>query len=229
MTALETRLEALAQSYKHSPFAVNTTIISLTFLKSLLFTTTKYTSDVANSLQHVHNLLHSQNLTAVADYYAALEASIAMADDDAILGIRCGDLHARAESIADIMPDVERMVETSELFGEYLAGITAQCAQWKFKSREMFDTGVLGDGVAGGGVKTKNPILFVGNTYDPATPVDSARNMSAYFAGSVVLEQRGFGVSFALFPLLCKLFLSSENLANSRQPAHDPESTIRLY
>lgn len=127
-----------------------------------------------------------------------------MGDDDAILGIRCGDLLPRAGTLDEVMGDVERMVETSEVFGSYLGSVVVQCGGWKWKSREMFDTGVLREARTRGGVETRGPILFIGNTYDPATPVASARNMSAYFGGSVVLEQRGFGVSFDVFFLfLC--------------------------
>jgi len=50
-------------------------------------------------------------------------------------------------------------------------------------------------------VRTKNPVLLVGQTYDPVTPMASARNISAGFEGSVVLEVMGFGVSTdCIFP-----------------------------
>lgn len=199
---LESRLEALGQTLKFSPIVVNTTIFSYRFVKDLIFITIKYPSDVRASLSHLHNLLNGKNLSAVAEYYSALEASIAMGDDDAILGIKCGDTHPRVSSLAGLMPDIERMNETSEIFGSYVAGVVPQCGTWPFKSREMFDTGILSRALEReSGIRTKNPILFIGNTYDPATPVASAKNMSRYFSGSVVVEQRGFGVSLRL-PLL---------------------------
>ncbi|KAL4873437.1 hypothetical protein BDV12DRAFT_182259 [Aspergillus spectabilis] len=39
------------------------------------------------------------------------------------------------------------------------------------------------------------PLLVVGNTFNPATPLRSARNITASFEGSVLLEHRGFGVT----------------------------------
>lgn len=42
-------------------------------------------------------------------------------------------------------------------------------------------------------VKTSKPLLFVGNTGDPVTPIIGAWNMSSGFEGSVVLEHCGFG------------------------------------
>jgi len=44
---------------------------------------------------------------------------------------------------------------------------------------------------------TSVPILFIGTTGDPVTPVDSAHQMSELFPGSVVLTQTAPGHSFA--------------------------------
>ena len=43
-------------------------------------------------------------------------------------------------------------------------------------------------------IRTKNPFLFVGSPFDPLTPLASARNVSAGFEGSVVLQHNGYGV-----------------------------------
>ncbi|CAO2650028.1 Nn.00g013200.m01.CDS01 [Neocucurbitaria sp. VM-36] len=45
--------------------------------------------------------------------------------------------------------------------------------------------------------KTKTPIFFINNAADPITPLSSAKHMSQYFEGSVVLEQNSGGHSFA--------------------------------
>jgi hypothetical protein len=42
-------------------------------------------------------------------------------------------------------------------------------------------------------LKTKNPLLFIGSPFDPITPLPSARNASAGFMGSVVLQHDGYG------------------------------------
>ena len=44
-------------------------------------------------------------------------------------------------------------------------------------------------------IKTRNPILFVQNPFDPVTPLISAQNSSAGFVGSGVLKHYGTGVS----------------------------------
>lgn len=43
--------------------------------------------------------------------------------------------------------------------------------------------------------KTKNPILIIGSLYDLRTPLVSAKNASAGFEGSVVLQHNGLGLS----------------------------------
>jgi len=46
-------------------------------------------------------------------------------------------------------------------------------------------------------------MLFVGNSFDPATPLVSAVNASAGFEGSVVLVQNGYGHCSFGQPSLC--------------------------
>lgn len=110
------------------------------------------------------------------------------AQDQAILGIRCGDKKLRTDKLADLEPDFEQYHKTSKFFWDWGWGyyVTA-CARWKFHAKERY----AGDFR----VRTKNPVLFVGNRFDPVTPLVSARNMSAGFEGSVLLTHNGHGVS----------------------------------
>ena len=60
-------------------------------------------------------------------------------------------------------------------------------------------------------VETAHPILFVNNAWDNVTPLESARNNSAHYPGSVILQQNSLGVGFAapeLWPL-ANLFLKA--------------------
>ena len=201
---LEATLLRMAETFKRAPLAVGDAVVTYKAVMELLFLTIKYPSSVATAAQHIADLvLHTadgRDLTGVVEYFKAVTGSIALGpDDDAVLGIKCGDTFPRAATLADAQPDIDRMVETSELFGRLVAGVVMQCARWPFVARERY----AGDFV----VRSRFPVLFVGNTYDPATPVASARNMSASFEGSVVLEHRGFGVRF-LFSLPPSLSLS---------------------
>ncbi|CAG9940268.1 unnamed protein product [Clonostachys rosea f. rosea IK726] len=59
------------------------------------------------------------------------------------------------------------------------------CAQWQISAKERY----LGDYK----VATRNPVPIVNNRYDPATPLESARNVSAGLAGSRVVEVNRIG------------------------------------
>lgn len=185
---LEATLIGMADKYGKNPVAVGGTVINSRMVTELLFIVIKYTSGIATAAEHLTNLVTGTNLTEVVAYYDKLSSGVAIKNDSS-MGIKCSDTFPRADSIEDIIPDVEHMLQSSELFAPLLAGIAAQCANWPWAAKERY-------GGPWVGIKTKNPVLWFGNTYDPATPLASAKNMSAGFEGSVVVEQRGFGVSF---------------------------------
>ena len=185
---LEATLVGMADKYGKNPVAVGSTVINSRMVRELFFIVIKYTGGIATAAQHLTNLVTGTNLTEVAAYYDGLSAGVSVGDNDSIMGIKCSDTFLRADSIEGILPDVEHMLQTSELFAPLLASIAAQCANWPWAAKERY-------GGPWEGIKTKNPVLWFGNTYDPATPLASAKNMSTGFEGSVVVEQHGFGVS----------------------------------
>ncbi|KAH6838340.1 TAP-like protein-domain-containing protein [Chaetomium sp. MPI-CAGE-AT-0009] len=182
---LEATLFGVAEKYGKEPVAVGTSVLTERLVKEMIFVVTKYTSGIATATNHLANLITGTNLTEVVAYYDGLAGGIAV-ESDAISGIKCSDTFPRVDSVEGILPDVEHMLATSELFAPLLAGVAAQCATWPWAAKERY-------GGPWEGIKTKNPILFFGNTYDPATPLASAKNMSLGFEGSVVVEQHGFG------------------------------------
>jgi hypothetical protein len=103
-----------------------------------------------------------------------------------VMGIHCADRAVRLSSFDNFLPVVDQLYNTSRIFGDVTPGITAICAQWKMKAKEIYD----GDFKA----KTKKPVLFIGNTGDGFTPLTSAYNVSSGFKDSVVLEVNGYGV-----------------------------------
>lgn len=107
-------------------------------------------------------------------------------EGQAVLGIRCGDKAPRTSSYSVLEPVISKYFETSAIFGDATLGLNNfACAQWNFEAKERYE----GDF----NVKTKNPILFIGNSFDPVTPLISAQNMSASFDGSVLLRHNGYG------------------------------------
>lgn len=110
---------------------------------------------------------------------------------EAAWGIQCPDVALRTDELSTFDPIFETWYE-SKTSGQILFALSGLCARWKMRSKETYN-GLFN-------TTTKNPILFISSPYDPATPMVSARNMSAGFEGSVVLQHNHIGVSFAICP-----------------------------
>lgn len=186
-TELETTLWHLAEELRISPITVNTTIIDYNFILNLYYISIKESYIFQQVAQVISNILNRQDLEAVVELSQSMIGSLALGNPDAIYGILGSDKFPRYAQIEGVMPDIKYMAQTSTRFWGLTAASATIVAQWPFVAKERY----------GGDfhVKTKNPILFVGNTWDPSTPAASARNMSAAFAGSVMFEQHSVGVS----------------------------------
>lgn len=103
-------------------------------------------------------------------------------------GIQCSDRspYVRIDNLTELMPKLDQMHSISRFMSDVLDPTTFTCNRWKFVAKERYE----GDWQR---IQTRNPILFISNTYDPRTPLKSAFNVSASFPGSVVLEVNGYG------------------------------------
>ena len=130
------------------------------------------------------------NATLAAILFAteAESAAVPKPAPEAILGIRGGDKVPRVDSLDDLRSTYLEYEEATEFFIDVWGSAnTITCAQWKFEAKGRY----MGDF----DVETANPILFIGNTYDPVTPLVSAKNMTKSFRNGVLLQHNGFGVS----------------------------------
>jgi hypothetical protein len=187
---LEATLWNLAQDLRISPIPVGTTILDYSFIVTLYYLAIKEAA-FQTIAPLVLAILERQDLESVIEYFEEAQTAIAPGNPDAIFGIKGSDTIPRYTELAGVMPDIEYMAQTSRLFWGITPAYATLVAQWPFEAKERY-TGDFN-------VKTRNPILFVGNTWDAATPAASARNMSASFEGSVMFEQHGFGVSYPNF------------------------------
>jgi pimeloyl-ACP methyl ester carboxylesterase len=97
-------------------------------------------------------------------------------------GIKCSDQRKYSQR-AD-WEVVRAARHASSYFGD-VADIVVTCARWLFDAKEKYTGNFT--------VTTRRPVLLIGNTADPITPIASARNASAGYQGSVVLQHDSSG------------------------------------
>lgn len=128
--------------------------------------------------------------------------------------IKCSDKKLRTETLEEYMPNVQDKYDMTDIYGDVYIAFDTNCAQWKFQAKEIYD----GDFQ----VKTKNPVLFAGNTFDPLTPLVSAKNMSSGFEGSAVLQHNGYGHGIAAQHSACTIKAVQQFFADGSLP--DPDT-----
>ncbi|KAF2794937.1 hypothetical protein K505DRAFT_303100 [Melanomma pulvis-pyrius CBS 109.77] len=105
--------------------------------------------------------------------------------------IACNDANDRfnLSTIEAWTEHVDTLVDESKYLGEaWAAGTAINCRSLKVYSPEsQIFTGVPSSN------HTSTPILFIGNTLDPVTPLRAAKKMSGLFAGSRLLTQNSVG------------------------------------
>ncbi|KAA8650986.1 hypothetical protein EYZ11_004309 [Aspergillus tanneri] len=106
---------------------------------------------------------------------------------ESLLSIRCSDKIPRSSNLQQLAPVLYDSWSLSNIGGDFNDFIEVPCAQWKLAAKERY-TGDFN-------VKTPHPILLIGNTFDPVTPLASAYNVSWGLEDSVVLEHHGYGHS----------------------------------
>lgn len=106
---------------------------------------------------------------------------------NAQMGILCSDAAPdRLNQTKDEYREYARgIMEQSRLLGESWAAIQMECTAWKARAHWRYDGKFHSP--------TANPILFVGNTIDPVTPLRNAFAMAKGFDGAGVLHQDSEG------------------------------------
>ncbi|KAI9930634.1 hypothetical protein MW887_011389 [Aspergillus wentii] len=190
MTAfdLEKTIYNLIDDIRVNPLIHEQNIIDDSLLKTYI-RSSLYSPPVYPALSSALNSLLNGNTSAFMKIYNAQMSGDAIFGDilpnDAPFAIQCADKKIDKSTLSDILPDMYDMVGQSRLLGEVAIGLTSICTQWKVKAKERYSGNF--------DVKTKNPMLVIGNTYDSATPLRCARNTTATFEGSVLLEHGGWG------------------------------------
>ncbi|KAK0221345.1 TAP-like protein-domain-containing protein [Armillaria fumosa] len=103
---------------------------------------------------------------------------------DAEIAISCSDALKNTDSVAQLFAYWNSIRGLSN-FADILFTQRISCSGWKFHREGRFTGPITGN--------TSYPILLIGNTADPVTPLSAARKTSSAFPGSIVLTQRASG------------------------------------
>ncbi|KAK4209378.1 TAP-like protein-domain-containing protein [Rhypophila decipiens] len=200
---LADRIESLWHRLHNCPIKVRNDVITsrdvIRLRDNLISLKLDATPNVDDTAKQLHALLINENLAEVVlgraqeETLKRLVKQLGLLDIEAYTAIVCGDItgvQARPEILNGVLPQAQVAMNNSQFWGYKKAINSALCKDWPFDSKEKFNTSFL---LVDGGVQTRKPGLFIGNTYDILTPLLNAKNTSSYFAGSAVLEQMGFG------------------------------------
>ncbi|KUJ09539.1 uncharacterized protein LY89DRAFT_787846 [Mollisia scopiformis] len=212
---LEQDILDLLYDLKYNPIAAApaeaTTIVDYGALKSAI-TLSLYGPSYWPGLAVAFDGLLQGNASALVAFVGSVRSSTSLNLIEVNAAIRCGDNSLRGKYLKDVLPVVDALYNESFILGDIEAQVTLTCGTWLMQAKERYEGGF-------NEIHTKNPILFVGNTYDPLTPLVSAQNASAGFSGSVVLQHDGYGHSSLAQPSLCTAKTIRAYFVNSTLPA----------
>ncbi|KZT62528.1 alpha/beta-hydrolase [Calocera cornea HHB12733] len=138
--------------------------------------------------------------------------------------IMCSDTdqrvaHAGAPDAAGFAQYVRELANISSITGESWALWVAKCRVWNVTATEAY----RGPWTVAEGLKqTKFPVLFLGVTADPVTPLSAAKDMSAGFGNTsaTLLIQDGFGHCSYAHPSLCTAKTVAAYFLEGKVPAY---------
>ncbi|EKM51091.1 uncharacterized protein PHACADRAFT_212991 [Phanerochaete carnosa HHB-10118-sp] len=122
---------------------------------------------------------------ATCNFNASQAFSAGWIDIQASIG--CGDILTSAKlSREEARAQYEELSKQSAIFGPaWYARTQGICSGWTIRAKDSFNGSFE--------TNTSFPILLIGNSLDPVTPMVNAHIMSAGFKGSVVLQQNSTG------------------------------------
>ncbi|KAF9633080.1 hypothetical protein BFW01_g3974 [Lasiodiplodia theobromae] len=183
---LEDKIYAFIEDdLKYNPFASNGELVTYHMARyEFIF---QYLYDPAKfpALAELLDGILTRNTSVLDAKFTDTSGSDAL-NVDARDAIWCADKTIRANSLEEMRPTIEdRLYPTSRAVGDTWAFFAVLCPQWRMEAKERY----LGDY----NVRTRHPMLVIGNTFDPVTPLVSARNASETFEGSVLLHYNSHG------------------------------------
>ncbi|KAK1640845.1 Alpha/Beta hydrolase protein [Colletotrichum phormii] len=128
-----------------------------------------------------------------------------------VWGIACADSSFRAENVDDFYSIYRTHWEGSS-FGEASARLRLLCSRWRFDAAEKIDLNALRN------VRTSFPALIINGHWDPATPENTAWEISARFRNSRAVIHYGVGHGYTNHPSSCVDNIVREYFQNGKMP-----------
>ncbi|RPA86404.1 alpha/beta-hydrolase [Ascobolus immersus RN42] len=163
------------------------------------------------------------SLASDSDQYCAVKEELGTSSmatgipmaDSAFL-ITCGDLIGKVGSKGDAREVLDVFNRASRISK---VGAHSQLQHWlRCLGFEESERAV--ERLTKYGAKTFTPIIFVGNTRDPVTPIRAAYGAVPKFPGSVAFEQDATGHSIFSNPSLCTARILSDYFSTGKLPKH---------
>ncbi|KAF2136176.1 uncharacterized protein K452DRAFT_292629 [Aplosporella prunicola CBS 121167] len=122
--------------------------------------------------------------------------ALPLAEEEINDAIWCTDMEGvYGKSYEENLEYWQRLREQSYTIGDVFIESTLACSQWAIKPAWRLSEPIEGN--------TTHPILWIGNTNDPVTPLGSARQMATRFPGSSVLHLDSDGHTTIAAPSVC--------------------------
>ncbi|KAJ7908214.1 TAP-like protein-domain-containing protein [Mycena leptocephala] len=203
---IATNLADLTESIRAQPFPVLTDlshgIVDFSFLRNYIFDSLSSPYNSFASFAQGLAALAAGNATGV---YTANEVAAFECDCDAAapftqniyesqIATACGDAASVDDSIAELREFYRNEAAVSS-FADIRGYWRIYCSGWRIHREGRFSGPV--------GANTSFPLLIIGNTADPLTPLAWAKKASGLFPGSVLLTQDSPGHTSIVAPSLC--------------------------
>lgn len=130
---------------------------------------------------------------------------------ESYMTIACGDAAPVADDLASLRAFYEAATSVSS-FADLLASTRVVCSGWKIHREGRFQGPI-------GARNTSFPLLIVGNTVDPVTPLAGAVKAVQAFPGSVLLTLDAIGHTSLTAPSRCIYGYFREYFVNGTLPA----------
>ncbi|KAF2963905.1 hypothetical protein GQX73_g9657 [Xylaria multiplex] len=174
-------------------------------------------NSLSDALVALEQAIAIQNVALWTEQVAVLIGDPTPAGDayaELRLGTLCADQGNKwyNKTLEDFAPAIEHLTEVS-IIGEIVAKSMLGCLGWSIEAKEVY-TGPFGG-------NTATPILFVGNTYDPISPVTNALAAAPYYKNAQVVTVDALGHTSRVVGNACHQRKVNAYFQGTRLPGND--------